>query len=538
MGAATLESDVHDRSSALELGVVVGDYRIDGVIGSGGMATVYRATHSVIGKRVAIKVMHRTKSDTAVSRFVKEARAVNVIEHPNIVDVFGFGMTDQGRPYLVMELLEGETLAVRATEGPLTVAETCEVLIEVTHALEAAHDAGIVHRDLKPENIFLARRKHVMHVKLLDFGIAKLFGDGELGDFAGHDDTRPGVLIGTPRYISPEQVRGAPLDGRVDIYALGVVAFELLAGRQLFTAANHYDMFQKHAKLRPPRPSACNPALPAAADALILEMLAKEPSDRPTLASIRDQLAALREAAPGPAVQPRAQATDVQPFAAPVAATTTDVTATSPPTESEGDPTRPVERRSFVERWAVRGLAVAAVAGVLIAIAFTRKAHAPAAPPPPAVPASLEAAPAALPTAHEVSPAGPASAPVAAPVAAPVTAPTPAHPTTPPHPLAAAHATTGPRAAPTPAAPAAHDLPTLPAVPTATTSPAASPTTAGPDDVDTDDEAIEIDPVTHVATPSKRTPSRTRRTRTRPATPAKPAVPDDDAVRSPFEPSP
>ena len=167
--------------------------------------------------------MHRTKSDTAVSRFVKEARAVNLIGHPNIVDVFNFGMTSNGRPYLVMELLVGETLAVRVKRGAMPIAETCNVLIEVSHALEAAHEAGIVHRDLKPENVFLAKRKDVLHVKLLDFGIAKLFGDGELGG----EDTRPGVLIGTPRYISPEQVRGVPLDGQQRV--LGGHAFAVVA---------------------------------------------------------------------------------------------------------------------------------------------------------------------------------------------------------------------------------------------------------------------------------------------------------------------
>src|SRR5450432_523730 len=238
MGVATLDAEARDQPSNLAVGAVVGDYRIDGLIGAGGNAAVYRATHVMIGKRVAVKILHRTKSDTAINRFVKEARAVNLIGHPNIVDVFGFGLTNDGRPYLVMELLEGETLAVRAERKPLAVPEVCEVLIEVALALEAAHDAGIVHRDLKPENIFITNRNHI---KLLDFGIAKLFGDGDLG--TTNDDTRPGILIGTPRYISPEQVRGTALDGRVDVYSLGVVAFELLARHTLFTANSPYEMF-------------------------------------------------------------------------------------------------------------------------------------------------------------------------------------------------------------------------------------------------------------------------------------------------------
>ena len=276
---------------------MVGDYRIDHTIGIGGMAAVYQATQPLIGKRVAIKVLHSSKSTSALNRFVTEARAVNLIGHPNIVDVFGFGMMDDGRAYLVMELLVGETLAVRAKRGSMPLAEICDVLVEVTHALEAAHAAGIIHRDLKPENIFLARRKGAVDVKLLDFGIAKLLVDCEPGMI---EETRPGVLIGTPRYISPEQVRGQPLDGRTDVYALGVVAFELVAGRPPFIAGDCYEMFEKHAKLRPPQPSAFNPALPEQANALIGAMLAKEPAQRPGLAEVRRALDELRAAPPSP----------------------------------------------------------------------------------------------------------------------------------------------------------------------------------------------------------------------------------------------
>jgi len=279
-------------SRDLESGTTIGDYRIENTIGSGGTATVYAAIQPVIGKRVAIKVLHQTKSDNAVNRFIKEARAVNLIGHPNIVDVFGFGMTEDGLPYLVMELLEGETLAVRAARKRLSHDELCDILSEVTHALEAAHEVGIIHRDLKPDNIFLARRRHIHSVKLLDFGIAKLFGDQ--GPIGGVEETRPGVLIATPRYISPEQVRGTQLDGRVDIYSLGVVMFELLTGRAPFNAANSYDLIQKHAKLKPPLASSFEPkARPA--DELVNQMLAKSPDDRPTLAEIRRRLEKLRD---------------------------------------------------------------------------------------------------------------------------------------------------------------------------------------------------------------------------------------------------
>jgi serine/threonine-protein kinase len=309
-------------SPDLAPGTLVGDYRIDHTIGIGGMGAVYGATQPVIGKRVAIKLLHQSKSQIALNRFVKEARAVNLIGHPNIVDVFGFGMTDDGRAYLVMELLVGETLAVRAKRGPMSLAEIAEVLIEVTQALEAAHEAGVIHRDLKPENVFLTKRKGALTVKLLDFGIAKLISDSEPGM---SDDTRPGVLIGTPQYVSPEQVFGKVLDGGADIYALGVVAFELMAGRPPFVASEAFELFEKHAKLRPPKPSAFNAELPEAADVLIGSMLAKEPGERPSLVAIRDALIIL-QATPAAAVTGPRSAAAIEPtdvHALPHPATTT-----------------------------------------------------------------------------------------------------------------------------------------------------------------------------------------------------------------------
>ena len=390
-------------------GTMVGDYRIDHTIGIGGMAAVYQATQPVIGKRVAIKVLHRTKSETALNRFIKEARAVNLIGHPNIVDVFGFGMTDSGRAYLVMELLVGETLAVRIKRGPISVAETCEILIEVAHALEAAHEASVIHRDLKPENIFLAKRKEVSSVKLLDFGIAKLI-DG-FGEPGREDDTRPGVLIGTPRYISPEQVRGNVLDGRADVYALGVVAFELLAGRPPFSgAAGAYELFEKHAKLKPPKPSAFNVQLPELADDLIGAMLAKEPGERPSLPSIRETfgklrvapasaLAAQRAAAaaeptdvhaapPASAMQPEAPTTKTERALPSTPATVPAERVTSSAMETPTRQISLVDDGSRRRRVVMIALGAAIAAGIAIAIATTGNklpSHADAATPAPAV---------------------------------------------------------------------------------------------------------------------------------------------------------
>lgn len=274
-------------------GTIVGDYRIDQTIGTGGMGAVYQATQPLIGKKVAIKVLHRAlcENTDSVQRFIQEARAVNTIGHPNIVDVFGFGTTDDGRAFLVMELLVGETLSERRKRD-LPLDEACAVLIEIAHALEAAHAHGIVHRDLKPDNVFLATRPGAPAIKLLDFGIAKLTDERERG---GVEPTRPGILIGTPRYISPEQVRGRPLDGRTDIYALGVVAYELFTGRVPFTGSDSYEIFEKHVMLRPPKPSAFNARLPAEADALILALLDKDPDKRPGLPDVRAALAKLRD---------------------------------------------------------------------------------------------------------------------------------------------------------------------------------------------------------------------------------------------------
>ncbi len=309
-------------------GTSVGDYRIEHVIGVGGMGTVYRALHRVIEKRVALKVLHRELcgNDEMLGRFVREARSVNRIRHPNIVDVFGFGSTDDGRAYLAMELLEGESLAdcidVRCRSGVgLPLAEACHILTEIAHALEAAHQAGVVHRDLKPDNVFLLADRSVGAVKLLDFGIAKLLeGEGVIGAIPV-EHTQPGILIGTPRYIAPEQARLQSIDGRADIYALGVLAFELFAGRLPFIGSDGVDLVAKHVALAPPNPSDFDPLLPALVDELVGSMLAKAPGERPTLPQVRERLARIPNEPPGenpqhrmrldetkvglPAVQPR-----------------------------------------------------------------------------------------------------------------------------------------------------------------------------------------------------------------------------------------
>jgi tRNA A-37 threonylcarbamoyl transferase component Bud32 len=274
---------------------VVGEYRIERKLGQGGMGTVYAAIHPVIDKRVAIKVLHHElcANADAVTRFIQEARAVNRIGHPNIVDVFGFGTTEDGRAFLAMELLTGESLAVRIGRGVPPIDEACDILVEVTYALEAAHDAGIIHRDLKPDNVFLtSSRNRRPSVKLLDFGIAKLSVDQ--GMTAPVDCTQPGQMVGTPQYIAPEQARGKALDGSADVYALGVMAFELLAGRPPFLSDDPVELIAKHITLRPPSPSDFNADVPELADQLVDGMLEKDPTRRPSVAQVREQLERIR----------------------------------------------------------------------------------------------------------------------------------------------------------------------------------------------------------------------------------------------------
>jgi serine/threonine-protein kinase len=274
-------------------GTMVGEYRVEGQLGEGGMGTVYAAIHPVIAKRVAIKVLHPALSVNreAVERFVQEARSVNQIGHPNIVDIFAFGTLPDGRSYFVMERLHGRTLREAMTERRLTLADTMAVLETITLALEAAHDCGVVHRDLKPDNIYLVDVKNDRPiVKLLDFGIAKLLGD----DSTLTERTRTGNLLGTPGYISPEQARGYAVDHRTDIYALGAVAFEMITGSLPFPADNGADMIAKHLHSPPPSASGVNPHVPPGLDKLLRQLLSKDADRRPTLAQTRDQLRAYR----------------------------------------------------------------------------------------------------------------------------------------------------------------------------------------------------------------------------------------------------
>jgi serine/threonine protein kinase len=267
-------------------GTVVENFQIECTLGRGGMSTVYGAVHTVIGKRGAIKVLKRElcTDDKEVERFVQEARAVNQIGHANIVDVFAFGVLPDGRSYLVMEWLVGQSLRSRMRRGQLSRNEVREITLDIVRALEAAHAQGIIHRDLKPDNVFLVEAPgEKPRAKLLDFGVAKLTGEGRL------DRTRVGSMLGTPQYLAPEQARGEAVLAS-DIYTLGVMLFELAAGRPPFVGENSLEVVAMHMTEPPPKLSSLVGGVTPELDALVAAMLAKEPAERPSLARIKAEL--------------------------------------------------------------------------------------------------------------------------------------------------------------------------------------------------------------------------------------------------------
>ncbi len=279
-------------------GTLVGEFRVEQLLGEGGMATVYAATHTVIGKKAAVKVMsHRLCADPgAVERFVSEARAVNQIGHPNIVDAFAFGKLEDGRSYMVMEWLQGMTLQQRLEEGSLPFVDSLDLLLQICDALEAAHEKGIIHRDLKPDNIFLTTvRGRRTVVKLLDFGIAKLTST----EFT-QTKTKTGLFVGTPTHISPEQARAKNVDARTDIYALGVTAYQMLLGRLPFDADNAIDLVTLHLVEPPPPPRSIWPDVPEAIEMLLCALLEKDMEKRPTLHEVSELLISVREEYRGP----------------------------------------------------------------------------------------------------------------------------------------------------------------------------------------------------------------------------------------------
>jgi serine/threonine-protein kinase len=279
-------------SGELSAGSEIGHYVIESLLGEGGGGIVYSARHRVLGRRVALKVLRAEMATFPgmLTRFMREAEAVNRIAHPNIVDIYEFRELSPGRPYYVMELLEGRDLrTVLEEHGRLSPALALELLEPICRAVQAAHDAGIVHRDIKASNVFIAERNGERVIKLLDFGIAKSMG----GDAAGQGLTEPGARLGTAHNMAPEQVRGDKVDARADIYALGVVIYQLLTGQYPFQGSDPRQVALLHLTAPAPRPSALAPVC-AAIDAVVLRCMEKQAERR--YGSAMELLAAFTQA--------------------------------------------------------------------------------------------------------------------------------------------------------------------------------------------------------------------------------------------------
>lgn len=257
--------------------LVDGKYQVVGIVGVGGMGKVYEAEHVALGRRVALKVLHAgfLARDDALARFHREARSASSIGHPNICEVYDVGYLPDLSPYMVMELLHGSTLADRLeTEGSLPFNDVFDIITQVLSALVAAHAKGIIHRDIKPENVFLSERVGCPPmVKLLDFGIVKPQDDGlEL--------TNAGTIMGTPFYMAPELIRGRPYDHRIDLYACGVMLYEMLTGVLPFDAPNYHALAEQILNEEPPDPTELRADLSVSWFPVLDKSLAKDPSLR------------------------------------------------------------------------------------------------------------------------------------------------------------------------------------------------------------------------------------------------------------------
>ena len=370
--------------------VLLGRYELTRLIGRGGMAEVWEARDTRLGRRVAVKTVNLAAAHdpTVGERLQREAVAIASLRHPDIVTVHDAG-AEGDTAYLVMELIEGRDLAAVLRDGPLPVPEALRVVERVAGALSAAHAAGIVHRDVKPANVLL----HGDGVTVVDFGIAAA------AQVAGAALTAPGTVVGTADYMAPEQAEGAEVTSASDVYALGCLLMAVLTGRPPFTGAHPLDVLRQHAAASPPSLSAQVPQLPRDLDALVAAMLAKDPSDRPSTAAVFHTLQALRQHLPAAAAAQRDGATEVLPAtgttrtlpaamgaAAPAAARTAEAATaagtagrgTESTTATAGRGTEPVTAvapsaaRSGRRRpgWVVGGAAVAVVTGTALAVAL------------------------------------------------------------------------------------------------------------------------------------------------------------------------
>lgn len=283
----------------MRIGDQVGSYRLVRLLAEGGMGAVYEASNDQLERRVAIKLMHACWAHDPEQRrrFFNEARCVNQISHPGLVTIHEYGQLDDGNAYTVMEYLEGRTLARHQQDRPgepLPLGQTLRIARQVASALCAVHEKGVVHRDLKPDNLMLIPDPEVpggLRVKILDFGIAKQKLPTSAPPRGG---TRPGFGLGTPGYMAPEQIYGAnSVDGRADVYSLGIILYELLSGRPPFPTTDAEQQMRFHLTAEPPLLSRRAPGAPPPLRALVHAMLAKEPHGRPTMSEVLARLAAI-----------------------------------------------------------------------------------------------------------------------------------------------------------------------------------------------------------------------------------------------------
>src|SRR5450755_2343770 len=270
------------------IGTTVGSYRITEEVSVGGMGTVYRAEHVLLGKSAAVKILHPElrHNREAVSRFFNEAKTTTQIKHPGIVEVFDFGHLPSGDGYLIMEFLEGASLAHVVREGRMPERRAVTLLRGVCSALAAAHALGVIHRDLKPDNIFVCPDEDAPtgeRPKILDFGIAKLATGSATGPASA---TKTGIVMGTPRYMSPEQCRGAgAVDHRADLYSIGCIMYELLCGVPPFVAEGAGELIAMHLFVEPEPARSIEPGITHEAEELIASLLEKDPAKRPQTAA-------------------------------------------------------------------------------------------------------------------------------------------------------------------------------------------------------------------------------------------------------------
>ncbi len=272
--------------------LLAGRYLLEAQLGEGGMAVVYRARNALVDRPVAVKVMSASMARDAnlKERFRREAKNTAALAHPNIVEILDYGEAEDGAPFLVMEILEGQSLDKLIQAGPMPVAQVATLGAHVARGLARAHDFSVVHRDLKPENIFVTRAQSGRGVaKILDFGIARSAHDQRL--------TSAGQIFGTPQYMAPERVTSIDTGPPADLYALGIILFEMLTGKLPFTANDITGFLVAHMRETPVAPSSLVPNVPRRLDELILRMLAKKPEDRPVDAHTVDkELSALAPA--------------------------------------------------------------------------------------------------------------------------------------------------------------------------------------------------------------------------------------------------